>query len=81
MLVAQAFALGRPMEIVFAGPRNEPMLRAVRRHFLPHAVVMRAEDSPVAMPDMNGEATAYVCENYACQLPVTSAAALEDLLQ
>jgi uncharacterized protein YyaL (SSP411 family) len=85
MLVAQAFVLGRPMEIVFAGPRNAAqsaaMLAAVHRHFLPHAVVMRAEDSPVAMPPLNGEATAYVCENYACRLPVTSAAALEDLLQ
>ncbi len=81
MLVAQALALGCPMEIVFAGPRDEPMLTAVRRHFLPHAVVMRAEDSPVAMPPVNGEATVYVCENYACRLPVTSAAALEDLLQ
>jgi uncharacterized protein YyaL (SSP411 family) len=81
MLVAQAFALGRPMEIVFAGPGNEAMLATVRRHFLPRAVVMRAEDSPVAMPPLNGEATAYVCENYACQLPVTNAAALEDLLQ
>ncbi len=81
MLVAQSFALGHPMEIVFAGPRDEAMLEAVHRHFLPHAVVMRAEDSLVAMPAVDGKATAYVCENYACRLPVTSAAALEDLLQ
>ncbi len=85
MLVAQAFAVGRPMEIVFAGPRDTGMLDAVHRHFLPHAVVLRAEESPLAMPAVDGpihaQATAYVCENYACQLPVTSAAALEDLLQ
>ena len=81
MLVAQAFASGRPMEIVLAGPRDAALLETVHCRFLPHAVVMRAEDSPVPMPAVNGEATAYVCENYACQLPVTNAAALKDLLQ
>jgi hypothetical protein len=81
MLVAQAFAMGRPREIVFAGPRDANMLEAVHRHFLPHAVVMRAEDSPVSMPPVDGQPTAYVCENYSCRLPVTTAAALEDLLQ
>ena len=48
------FAMGRPMEIVLAGPRDAAqlaaMLAAIHRQFLPHAVVMRAEDSPVPMP-------------------------------
>jgi uncharacterized protein len=85
MLVALDFALGRPMEIVLAGPREDPemaaMLAEIRRHFLPGAVVMRAEQSPVPMPAIDGRPTAYVCENYTCQLPVTNSAALVQLLK
>jgi uncharacterized protein YyaL (SSP411 family) len=33
------------------------------------------------MPPVDGLATAYVCENYACNLPVTETAALAELLQ
>jgi uncharacterized protein YyaL (SSP411 family) len=81
LLVALSFALGRSTEIVLAGPSDPTMLAAIHRHFLPNAVVMRGEDAPMAMPPVDGLATAYVCENYACKLPVTSAASLEDLLQ
>jgi len=71
MLVAQAMALAPPQEIVLAGPSSPEMLEAIRRRFLPNAVVMRAEHAPQPMPALNGLATAYVCENYVCQLPVT----------
>jgi uncharacterized protein YyaL (SSP411 family) len=33
------------------------------------------------MTALEGRATAYVCENYACQLPTADVAALEQLLQ
>ena len=79
MLVAQAFATGRPMEIVLAGPRNDPMLSGGSSSVsCRNAVVMRAEESPVAMPAMDGKPTAYVCENYACKLPVTGADQLSE---
>ncbi len=81
MLVAQAFATGRPMEIVLAGPRSPEMLAVIHWRFLPNAVVMRAEDSPVEMPPVEGKSTVYVCENYACQLPVTETDSLRKLLQ
>ena len=81
MLVAQVFASEKPMEIVLAGPRDEAMLDAIHRHFLPQAVVMRGENSPTPMPAVSGAPTAYVCENFACKLPVITAAALEELLQ
>jgi uncharacterized protein YyaL (SSP411 family) len=81
MLVALEFALARPVEIVLAGEREDPqiqeMLRVIRRRFLPSAVVMMAADAAIAMPAIGGRATAYVCENYACKLPVTDMAALD----
>ncbi len=83
MLVAQMFAMGKPMEIVLAGPPTglPEMLREIRKRFLPTAVVMQAADAPQTMPPVDGLATAYVCENYACKLPVTEAAGLAELLQ
>lgn len=85
MLVAQLFASGQPMEIVLAGPRNtdiaEAMLAAVCSRFLPDAIVMRSEQAPTAMPAIDGKPTAYVCENYACKLPVTDTESLLNLLQ
>jgi uncharacterized protein YyaL (SSP411 family) len=81
MLVAQMFATGRPMEIVLAGPNDPELLAAIHGHFLPGAVVMRAEQAPAAMPALNGKPTAYVCENYACKLPVTDARSMLELLR
>jgi uncharacterized protein YyaL (SSP411 family) len=84
MLVALDLALGKPREIVIAGPRGDgfkAMLSAIRRRFLPHAVILRAEDAARPMPAIDGEATAYVCENYACKLPVTSVDQLNEQLQ
>jgi uncharacterized protein YyaL (SSP411 family) len=81
MLVASIFASGPPMEIVLAGPQNNGMLAEIRGRFLPQAVVMRADQSPVAMPPVDSQSTAYVCENYACQLPATNADALRASLR
>jgi uncharacterized protein YyaL (SSP411 family) len=86
MLVAQLFAMGKPMEIVLAGPHSgsSDMLREIRKRFLPNAVVMRASEAQHAsetMTAVDGLATAYVCENYACKLPVTETQALAELLQ
>jgi uncharacterized protein YyaL (SSP411 family) len=81
MLVAHSCAIARPMEIVLAGPQEDPsmrsMLSAIRRHFLPNAVVMMSPEAPHPMPALAGQATAYVCENYACQLPTTDVAMLK----
>ncbi|MBZ5602029.1 MAG: thioredoxin domain-containing protein [Acidobacteriia bacterium] len=80
MLVALEFAVGRPREIVLAGPSDPGMLAAIRRHFLPNAVILRAEQIARPMPALDGKATAYVCENYACRLPAANAEALEQQL-
>jgi uncharacterized protein len=80
MAVAHSFALSKPMEIVLAGPSSPEMLAAIHARFLPNAIVMRAEDAPQPMPALDGKATAYVCENYACNQPVTRVEDLEELL-
>jgi uncharacterized protein YyaL (SSP411 family) len=84
MLVALSFASAPPMEIVLSGPSGSAamndLLRVIRGRFLPNAVTMRASEVPTAMPAMEGRPTAYVCENYACQLPVTEPEDLAKLL-
>jgi uncharacterized protein YyaL (SSP411 family) len=72
--------------------RTAAMLRAVRARFLPSTVVAFRDPSAgaSASPDVDklipllegklaveGAATAYVCENYACRAPTTDVAALE----
>jgi uncharacterized protein YyaL (SSP411 family) len=85
MLVAHAFALAKPREIVMAGAANDAVMRemlsTIRRRFLPSTVVMRAEQTGRDMPAVGGLPTAYVCENFACRLPVSSVAALDELLE
>jgi hypothetical protein len=81
MLVALQFALGKPMEIVLAGPRDHAMLACIRRRFLPNAVVSRASESPVAMEAIAEEPTVYVCSDFACNLPVTEVNQLDELLE
>jgi uncharacterized protein YyaL (SSP411 family) len=83
MLVSQMFAMGKPMEIVLAGPRDKQlaMLAEIRKRFLPNAVVMQSSEAPIAMPAVDDRATAYVCENYACKLPIAEPRALAELLQ
>jgi len=44
MLAALELALGKPMEIILAGPVDESLLATIRRRFLPNAVVARACD-------------------------------------
>ena len=85
MLVALQLLLAPPCEIVLAGPPDTEisaeMLAAIRRRFLPQAVVMRAEQTGRDLPAMADRPTAYVCENFACKLPVTGGANLAELLK
>ncbi|WP_274365274.1 thioredoxin domain-containing protein [Paenibacillus thermotolerans] len=93
MLTALSFAYGRPMEIVIAGEKaandTAELIREVHRRFLPNAVVAlhtQEEDAADVLPPIldktmkNGQATVYVCENYACQSPVNGMEALRERL-
>ena len=89
-LGALDFYVSLPREIVVVGPTDaEPtqaMLREVNARFMPNKVAVGMadpanpplKDSPLLEGRImqDGQTTAYVCENYACQLPVTDAASL-----
>ena len=88
--------VGRPQEIAIIGDpadtRTYSLLAEVRGRFLPNTVVAGAATDPaarVAAPvvplladrvRVRGLPTAYVCENFACQLPVTEAKGLAQQL-
>ncbi|MBS1872061.1 MAG: thioredoxin domain-containing protein [Acidobacteria bacterium] len=94
MLAAAGAWLDGPRQIVVAGERGETaaMLGAIRRRFLPETAVFAVDGAaretlaavnPVfaEMKPVNGLAAAYVCENFACRLPVTEVSKLTELLQ
>jgi len=94
-LAAAEFALSTPKEIALVGEPDAPDTQALRAAiFQPYrpnkVVVLRRPDettpaihSPLLeqRTQLGGVATAYVCENYACKLPVTDAAALTAQLE
>ncbi len=89
-LGALDFYVSLPREIVVVGPTDsdstQAMLREINGRFMPNKVAVGMsdpahpplKDSPLLEQRVlqDGQPTAYVCENYACQLPVTDAAAL-----
>ncbi len=92
MVMAVDFVAAQPREIVIAGEPNHPAVRAmlaeVRGRFYPQRVVALAskgaDDGLIPLlegrsPSETG-ARAYVCQNYACQLPVDTAEALAEQL-
>ena len=81
LLVCAAMnAMGSPSQIVFAGDVPD-LVRAAHGWFLPNFVLLKA--NPTLLPKTEGmtQPGAYVCQNFACQLPVTTVAALNDLLK
>ena len=89
MLLAVDFALAEVKEIVLVRPRGKddaPLLDVLRPRFLPHSVLVRAEEGATApalgrdRPAAGGRVTAYVCRGGACQLPVTDPAELAKML-
>jgi uncharacterized protein len=97
MLAALGYSLASPKQIVIAGEAGSEdaraMLRAVRRRFLPYKIALLIDSEgnrerlagflPAVgnMTMLEGKATAYVCENYTCSLPVNDPAELEGLLR
>ena len=96
LLCALERAISRPQEIAIIGDpadaRTQALLAEVRSRFLPNTVLagaasdQAASEAALAVPllagriQVRGRPTAYVCENFACQLPVTEARALAQQL-
>jgi len=89
MLVGLDYYLAPGREVVIAGPSGSnqtgEFVRHVRARFLPYTitVLVPAPFFPGAadMHALDGKPTAYVCQDYACQLPVNELAKLDELLQ
>lgn len=67
---------------------TQALYQEVRKRYLPHTVVAGQKPGEASLLPLlkgrdlvQGKAAAYVCENYACQLPVTTAAELAKLLE
>jgi uncharacterized protein YyaL (SSP411 family) len=91
-LSALCFHLGRPREVALVGdpaadPAMQAMLDVVFQPFRPFQVVaLKGPGAPSRVPLMvgrealNGQATAAVCVNFTCRLPVTDPTALRQQL-
>jgi hypothetical protein len=87
LLLAVDFGIGPSYEIVVVGDRHsedtQMMLRRIQESFLPNKVVIlkpsdgqkrevvRIAPFTETQVAINGKATAYVCQNYACEAPTT----------
>jgi len=96
MLVAFNFSLDKPRQIIIAGKPGAPdtaaMIRAVHEQYIPNKVLLLADGGEGqaqlsryvkvfgSLQMLDGKATAYVCENYACQLPTTEVSKMSELL-
>jgi uncharacterized protein len=91
LLCAFDFYVSQPKEIAIIGNPDSEAMRALVRQvwslYLPNKVIVQAQpEAPRATElipllaqreSVEGRATAYVCENYACKQPVTSPADLK----
>jgi uncharacterized protein YyaL (SSP411 family) len=95
MLCALELALEPPRHVVLAGDPHAEDFRALaavlHERLGPRRSILRADAAvpwthstgsgqASAMAPVDGHATAYVCEDFTCQLPVTEPAALRQLL-
>ena len=96
LLVALDFSLTKSRQIVVAGKGDTAETRAllseVHRHFLPNKILLLADggegqkfleeklEALRGMKPVEGKPAAYVCENFACQAPVSDPEALAELL-
>ena len=94
MLMAHDFLTGATQEIIIAGRTNDSeihaMLRLLAEQYAPHSLMV-FNHSPQELKhcieqteyqiSRNNQATAYICENFTCQEPIMSSAALKAVLQ
>jgi uncharacterized protein YyaL (SSP411 family) len=97
MLVALDYSQSKRSEVVIAGDRDDEstraLLRAFHGRFLPRSILLLIDSDQTrrdlaqffpaaeAMREIENRPTAYVCENYACQLPTNQLSKFDELLQ
>jgi uncharacterized protein YyaL (SSP411 family) len=97
MLVAVDFNLTKPKQIIIAGKNNNAdtieLLREMHGRYVPNKVLLLADGDKgqrvlasynqffESIVMREGKATAYVCEDYVCKLPVTDARAFAEQLR
>ncbi|TYP92578.1 hypothetical protein LX73_1940 [Fodinibius salinus] len=86
------FSTSNPKEVIIAGDQNHPqtkeMLHQLRDLFLPNTVILLADPNDNNINNLipflddfgmqNNKPTAYVCQNYSCELPTND---LEKMLE
>ncbi len=86
MLRALDFQLSPSREVALTGDDLAELAAVVRERFRPHLVLAGGPEGSEQPPllagrtAVQGRPAAYVCENFACQLPVTDAEELRKLL-
>ncbi|GJL80249.1 MAG: hypothetical protein NPINA01_32380 [Nitrospinaceae bacterium] len=93
LLSALDFYSASPTEVVYAGPKDDPAFREMRKtvqeDFRPHKVLLWNENEqtqkqlPLAegRTAIEGKATVYLCQKQTCHPPVHSGQALMNLLE
>lgn len=97
MMVALSFYLNKSKQILIVGKRNSPdtqaILREVHKRFIPNKIVLLADGGLVqqqlsknlevldSLREIEGKATAYICEDYVCQLPTNEIGIVAALLE
>jgi uncharacterized protein YyaL (SSP411 family) len=97
LLAGLSYFLGPTRQIVIAGDPHADLtrglLRKARSRFLPDSIVLLADSNGAreklaryvpeiaAMTEIAGKPAAYVCQNYACQLPTSEVDKFGELLQ
>jgi uncharacterized protein YyaL (SSP411 family) len=75
LLQAMAWAIGPTREVAIVGPSPQPLVAEVHATYRPRVVLAGGTgDIPLleGREPVDGRATAYVCERFACRLPVTA---------
>jgi uncharacterized protein YyaL (SSP411 family) len=95
-MIAVDFFNGPSYEVVVTGDRDSDdtlaMLRVLGERFIPNKVVLFVPDDKTtditdiadytkSYKSIRGKATAYVCINFTCKLPVTSISEMLKLLE
>lgn len=76
--------LSPPHQLIFSGDLKgeigQQMLQEVRRKFLPNLIILHAELVPKEFAVDKNQATAYLCHDFQCELPITDAQSLNKKL-